>query len=176
MKRYKDTPYYVTNDGRVFRDGIELKPDDWTGYHRVTFSIDGKTKKHAVHRLVAELYIVNEHNKPFVNHINHIRNDNRVENLEWVTHSENMLHCTKHGRGTYDMANEQSVINNLMRNDERFTVLLGNHYKGSERINNRTFIFYECLGCGKSMRSRSDSGIFDNDFVACKKCKNRMKI
>ena len=44
------------------------------------------------HRIVAKEFIPNPLNKLCVNHKNSIRDDNRVENLEWVTHSENMKH------------------------------------------------------------------------------------
>lgn len=52
-------------------------------------AINGKRKGELVHRLVALHFIDNPEGKPEVNHINHIRDDNRVENLEWVTKSEN---------------------------------------------------------------------------------------
>jgi hypothetical protein len=67
-------------------------------YCRVTLSKNHVTKRFSVHRLVAQAFIPNLASKPHVNHLNNDGLDNRVENLEWVTHSENMLHAQKQNR------------------------------------------------------------------------------
>lgn len=61
-----------------------------TGYYNVNLRIKkGVNKKEYIHRLLAQTFILNEDNKPFVDHINRIKTDNRIENLRWVTPFEN---------------------------------------------------------------------------------------
>lgn len=67
-------------------------------YYRVTLCKNHTTKRYLVHRLVAEAFICNPCNKEFVNHIDNNGENNEVTNLEWVTHSENMLHSQVQGR------------------------------------------------------------------------------
>lgn len=67
------------------------------GYLAFTATIESKAQTKSVHRVLAEAFIPNPENKPETNHINAIRTDNRVENLEWVTHKENMEHASKIG-------------------------------------------------------------------------------
>ena len=69
---------------------------DKDGYLKYKIHINGKYKTFFSHRLVALNFIENPLNKKEVNHINGIKDDNRVENLEWVTQSENRRHCLKY--------------------------------------------------------------------------------
>lgn len=61
-----------------------------SGYIIADLWKNGKTVKYTIHRLVAEAFIPNPQNKPCIDHINAIKEDNRVENLRWTTHQENM--------------------------------------------------------------------------------------
>lgn len=64
----------------------------WSEYLSVVLYKDFEKKQFRVHRLVAQSFIPNPENKPEINHINWIKDDNKVENLEWNTKSENMQH------------------------------------------------------------------------------------
>jgi hypothetical protein len=71
--------------------GKLLKPDSQNkNYKQVNLSNLEKSKKFLVHRLVALTFIPNPENKPQVNHLNEQKLDNRLENLEWATVSENV--------------------------------------------------------------------------------------
>ncbi len=60
-------------------------------------SKNGKRKRFSIHRIVSIAFISNPFNKRTVNHINGIKTDNRVENLEWATYQENQRHAWEMG-------------------------------------------------------------------------------
>jgi hypothetical protein len=97
MIQIKDFPaYYVTENGDIYSSLTNkvLKPGlDTKGYKQVNLSKDGKVYTCRVHRLIAQAYIPNTKNKPCINHINGIRTDNSLSNLEWCTKSENAKHA-----------------------------------------------------------------------------------
>lgn len=64
-------------------------------YVHQTLSDNGYPKRFRLHRIIAQVFIPNANNKPYVNHKNWIKHDNRIENLEWVTASENNQHSHK---------------------------------------------------------------------------------
>lgn len=68
---------------------------DKKGYLNVGLSKNGKFKRCKVHRLIAKTFIPNLNNLPQINHINGIKTDNRVKNLEWCTNQENCIHARK---------------------------------------------------------------------------------
>ena len=106
--------YEVSNLGRVrscdrivtYSNGVKHKykgkvlksGDNNHGYLRVTLCDDRGHKTATIHRLVATAFIPNPENKQTINHINEIKTDNRVENLEWMTIKENINHGTHNER------------------------------------------------------------------------------
>lgn len=101
MEQWKDIPgyerlYQVSTKGNVrsyHKAGNRiLKQHISKGYCYATLIDDNRRKMVLVHRLVAQAFIENTENKPDVNHKDGNKTNNNVENLEWVTKSENSIH------------------------------------------------------------------------------------
>jgi hypothetical protein len=93
--------------GKVMKDHYHKD-----GYKKLRIPVDGVWKHQFIHRLVAAAFIPNTDNKPMVNHIDGVRDNNNLSNLEWVTACENTWHI---GHRTYferirDLYNEDRSI------------------------------------------------------------------
>ena len=108
---YKDVPfteildsngvYFISRQGKVIKqgpNGIKLLPQkEWIatgrakGYFGFRVTIGGKRTAHLVHRVLAETFLLNPNNKEQVDHLDNDKHNNSLDNLEWVTQSENIL-------------------------------------------------------------------------------------
>ena len=118
---WKDVPeyegyYQVSNQGNVrsmdrefinsigrkcFLSGVPIKPKLNRGYLCVGLSKHQEKKRVTIHRLVASAFIENPKGYDVINHINGIKTDNRVENLEWCTVKHNVQHAFMNNLGGY---------------------------------------------------------------------------
>jgi predicted RNA binding protein YcfA (HicA-like mRNA interferase family) len=112
--------YEVSNFGRIktlynrYKDVIYLKYNTSpNGYYCVNLVKNKISKTIRIHRLVAEHFINNPQNKPMVNHKDGDKKNNFVDNLEWVTASENIKHSFKNG-----LSNKKGSHHHLSKLDE----------------------------------------------------------
>lgn len=95
MKQFRDSDYYISECGRIYKNGKEVARSKMTrGYLSSALYLE-KGKRATtfyVHRIVAEVYIPNPLNKPLVNHLDGNKLNCEVSNLEWATPKENSQH------------------------------------------------------------------------------------
>jgi hypothetical protein len=108
--------YFIYDNGTIysskFKRFLKLQTHKKTGYSYVCLCNKNIKKTFSIHRLVAISFIPNPKNKLCVNHINGIKIDNTIENLEWVTHSENEIHSYKIGLKCFDgMKSHRAILN-----------------------------------------------------------------
>lgn len=187
LDRYLD--WHGAREGKkAFYPGKELKYRQRTfghlSYKFVTLSKDNVQKGTGIHRLVAIAFIPNPENKPFINHLDNNGLNNNVTNLEWCTHSENMLWAQKQGRlfkaqskgGKAGVAVNQEKLRQKIKNSvgKTFKTWLVLSEKTMYRAK-KYYVMCQCIHCGYtkwvevSRLLRLD--VTDN----CQKCRKRLK-
>lgn len=137
--------YRISSIGRVckikYNRRYYLKlTDNGKGYCKVCLYHERKHKYLYVHRLVAEAFIPNSDNKPFINHKNGIKNNNYYTNLEWATFSENM----KHGFDTNLYPSGEQHYNSKISNETISNIK--KMYATNKYTQNQLAIYYNISG------------------------------
>lgn len=131
--------YIVSNDGRVFstknvgrgkyhKELLQRKNID--GYMVVTVGTNNHRTHMRVHRMVALDFIPNPNNLPEVNHKNYDRTDNHVDNLEWISHSENVVHSAKIGKYVHTGKDNPNYGNRMLSKKYKNDPILAKEKQG----------------------------------------------
>jgi hypothetical protein len=110
--------YEVSNTGQVRRGEKVLKATNTTGYWVIRVCNEGVASSLYVHRLIALAFIPNPENKEMIDHINRNKLDNRIENLRWVSRSENIINTTR--REHLHIYSQQNGHRVRIRRDNQF--------------------------------------------------------
>ena len=133
--------YLIYDDGRVYskerngnkKGGVWLKhAKDSNGYHMVSLHKNNKQLVQKVHRLVALHYIPNPNNYPQVDHFSRDKDNNRVENLRWATHSMNNINKGMMKNNTTGYKNIHKKKNSYKIQIRRNKVVYEKQYKKLE--------------------------------------------
>lgn len=162
-----------------------LKPDAHvttnTAYNRVTLSKDNSTNRYCVHQLVATAFITNPEIKPHVNHIDNDGLNNNVSNLEWCTHSENMLHAQRQGRlfTAQSKGGKAGSQQEVLRAISNCTSMIGNTYGYWEVLaylgkegagKGKHYVMCKCLCCGITTQRVQATRLTRGETSNCRSC------
>lgn len=146
--------YMINANGKVFsiRSNMFLKTCLKNGYHVVKISNNGRGKRMFVHRLLAFTFIPNPESKPFINHKNGIKSDNRLKNLEWCTSSENVKHAYAIGLNvgrTREMLSPEALYRMKMAKLGKPSKLIGSKQTEQHKQNVKRAILEKCGGSSR---------------------------
>lgn len=126
MKELKRNPNYLIDEyGNIYSKRFKklLNPKhNHDGYLRIQIWKNNKCEFVSVHRLVAETFIENPLNKPFVNHKDGNKQNNHVSNLEWCTQKENIKHAWSNGLSTHENHSKYGKVGQYDKNNKLIAI------------------------------------------------------
>jgi hypothetical protein len=144
IENYED--YQIDTLGNVYsckhNKTIKMKPQYVVaGYQYVSLCKNGERKNRFIHRLVAEAFIANPNNKEQVNHLDGDKANNRRDNLEWVTPSENIIHAHKIGRiKTTEKMRETTRLRSIKTTKDKLTGKIYESLKAACEDTNQNYV------------------------------------
>lgn len=130
---------------------------DHKGYLQLSLCKNGKEQNKKVHRLVAQGFIPNPNNLPQINHIDGVKTNNNVSNLEWCDNSYNQLHANRMGLNKHRLERVKEVCNKpvaqLTLNDD-----LLNKYISLREASEKTGCNYKSMSACASGKTKSSGG------------------
>lgn len=136
--------YKISNFGKILNTHngkfLRTTTQNTTGYKVVCLNIDGKGKFCYVHRLLANVFIQNPNNLPFIDHKNRARGDNRLENLRWCTSSENQTNRTVNRT-----KNKEILYKGVYPSGKKYAVIIKKFYAGTYETQEDAALVYNSL-------------------------------
>ena len=180
FKEIKDYENYsISNYGRLrkktksgfkYYEGSPSSNYTHTQYAKMNLSNKGKNKTIMAHRLVAEAFIPNPDNKPFVNHKDFNGLNNHVDNLEWVTPSENM----QHSADNKDSKREVKLLGDKSGKDSRLYQTFRQYQEHIGKVYDSKLV----IGINYKITSKTDGIVSTkwNAIVMCTNCGTESNI
>lgn len=160
---------------------FDIHSSNTTSYCRVTLCKDHKIKRFCVHRIVAATFIPNLDGKPCVNHKDNNGLNNSVSNLEWCTHSENMLHAQKQGRlrEAQSKGGKVGSLPEVAKAISNCTAMINSVYGKWKVIEylgkqgngkGKHYVLCACLGCNKTIQRVQATRLTRGEAANCRRC------
>lgn len=121
---------YNGRGGRCKNKYLSTHIDKKTGYEHVILYKDKKIYGKTVHRLVAKAFIENPNNYPEIDHINNIKTDNRVENLQWISRLDNMHKYLFSDKGKQAIEKHKKTCEEKRKNKKHYKYISAYFYDG----------------------------------------------